>query len=103
MPSVTYELLFVCPHSGARRGRLHTPHGTVETPFFMPVGTQGTVKTVGSEDLEGFGFEQVLSNTYHLSLRPGPKQGKYSTNHDILPDFIGKPSVGAGVWVGRTC
>ena len=37
----------------------------------MPVGTQGTVKTVGSEDLEGFGFEQVLSNTYHLSLRPG--------------------------------
>jgi queuine tRNA-ribosyltransferase len=71
MPSVRYELLATCPHTGARRGRLHTPHGTVETPFFMPVGTQGTVKTVGSEDIEAMGFEQVLSNTYHLSLRPG--------------------------------
>lgn len=71
MSSIRYELLATCPHTGARRGRLHTPHGTVETPFFMPVGTQGTVKTVGSEDLEALGFEQILSNTYHLSLRPG--------------------------------
>ena len=46
-------------------------HGTVETPAFMPVGTQGTVKTLGSEDLEALGFELILSNTYHLSLRPG--------------------------------
>ncbi len=66
-----YELLCTCPHTGARRGRLHTEHGVVETPFFMPVGTQGTVKTVGSEDLEAMGFQQVLSNTYHLSIRPG--------------------------------
>lgn len=71
LPSVRYELLSVCRHTKARRGRLHTPHGTVETPAFMPVGTQGTVKTVGSEDLEALGFEQILSNTYHLSLRPG--------------------------------
>lgn len=71
MPSVTYELISVCPHTAARRGRLHTPHGTVETPFFMPVGTVGSVKTVGSEDLEAMGYQQVLSNTYHLSLRPG--------------------------------
>lgn len=71
MASVHFELLATCPHTGARRGRLHTPHGTVETPAFMPVGTQGTVKTVGSEDVEALGFEQVLSNTYHLSLRPG--------------------------------
>jgi queuine tRNA-ribosyltransferase len=70
MPNVRYELIAVCPHTKARRGRLHTPHGTVETPFFMPVGTQGTVKTVGSEDIEALGFQQVLSNTYHLSLRP---------------------------------
>lgn len=70
-PSVRFELLSVCPHTKARRGRLHTPHGTVETPAFMPVGTQGTVKTVGSEDLEAMGFELILSNTYHLSLRPG--------------------------------
>lgn len=68
---VRYELLAVCPHTGARRGRLHTPHGTVETPAFMPVGTQGTVKGIGSEDLESLGFEQILSNTYHLALRPG--------------------------------
>lgn len=69
--SVRYELLATCPHTRARRGRLHTPHGTVELPAFMPVGTQGTVKTLGSEDLERLGFELVLSNTYHLSLRPG--------------------------------
>lgn len=49
---------------------MHTPHGTVETPAFMPVGTQGTVKTVSSEELEAMGFQQVLANTYHLSLRP---------------------------------
>ncbi len=66
-----YELLSTCPRTGARRGRIHTPHGTVETPCFMPVGTQGTVKTLGSEDLEALGFELILSNTYHLGLRPG--------------------------------
>lgn len=71
MSRVRYELISICPHTKARRGRLHTPHGTVETPFFMPVGTQGSVKTIGSDDLEKLGFEQVLSNTYHLSLRPG--------------------------------
>lgn len=69
--SVHYELLGRCPHTKARRGVLHTPHGTVQTPAFMPVGTQGTVKGLGSEDLEALGFEQVLSNTYHLALRPG--------------------------------
>lgn len=68
---VRFELLSVCPHTGARRGRLHTSHGTVETPAFMPVGTQATVKTVGSEDLEAIGFQLILSNTYHLALRPG--------------------------------
>lgn len=71
--NVWYELIKRCPHTGARRGRLHTPHGTVELPAFMPVGTQGTVKTLGSEDIEALGFEQVLSNTYHLALRPGEK------------------------------
>jgi len=49
---------------------MHTLHGTVETPCFMPVGTVGSVKTVGSEDLEAMGYELILSNTYHLSLRP---------------------------------
>jgi len=69
--SLSFELLSVCPQTGARRGRLHLPHGTVETPAFMPVGTQGTVKTLGSEDLEALGFELILANTYHLELRPG--------------------------------
>ncbi len=85
MPSVRYELLATCPHTGARRGRLHTPHGTVETPFFMPVGTQATVKTVGSEDLERIGFEMVLSNTYHLSLRPGSELiQRFGGLHDFM-------------------
>ncbi len=69
--SVEFELLARCPTTGARRGRLHTPHGVVETPCFMPVGTQGTVKTVGSDDIESLGYQLLLSNTYHLSLRPG--------------------------------
>lgn len=55
----------------ARLGELSLPHGKVKTPAFMPVGTQGTVKTVGSEDLKALGFEMILSNTYHLALRPG--------------------------------
>ena len=57
--------------STARRGRLTTPHGTVETPFFMPVGTQATVKGLRNEALEEIGAEIILANTYHLYLRPG--------------------------------
>lgn len=55
----------------ARRGRFHTPHGTVETPAFMPVGTLGAVKGVPPESLEDLGAEVMLANLYHLSLRPG--------------------------------
>src|SRR5437667_11893962 len=55
----------------ARRGRLSTAHGDVETPAFMPVGTQGAVKGVTHRDLESLGVEILLSNTYHLYLRPG--------------------------------
>src|SRR5256885_13014862 len=55
----------------ARRGRMTTPHGDVETPAFMPVGTQGAVKGVTHRDLESLGAEILLSNTYHLYLRPG--------------------------------
>jgi len=57
--------------SDARRGRLTTPHGTVETPFFMPVGTQATVKGLTQEALEELGTVIILANTYHLYLRPG--------------------------------
>jgi queuine tRNA-ribosyltransferase len=69
--SVRYELLARCPHTKARLGSLHTPHGVVETPAFMPVGTRGAVRLLGFEDLEDLGYRLVLSNTYHLALRPG--------------------------------
>jgi queuine tRNA-ribosyltransferase len=55
----------------ARAGYLKTPHGTIQTPVFMPVGTQVTVKTVGSEDIEKMGYQILLSNTYHLFFTPG--------------------------------
>jgi len=57
--------------SGARRGCLTTPHGAIETPFFLPVGTQATVKALRNEALEELGAEIILANTYHLYLRPG--------------------------------
>jgi queuine tRNA-ribosyltransferase len=59
--------------TGARRGVLNTPHGVVQTPFFMPVGTQATVKGLRNEALEELGAEIILANTYHLYLRPGPE------------------------------
>src|SRR5215831_9556457 len=55
----------------ARCGELTTPHGVVQTPAFMPVGTQGAVKGITHRDLEACGAEILLSNTYHLYLRPG--------------------------------
>ncbi|MCY0877215.1 MAG: tRNA guanosine(34) transglycosylase Tgt [Firmicutes bacterium] len=55
----------------ARRGRLHTPHAVIETPVFMPVGTQATVKTLSPEEVSGIGARIILANTYHLHLRPG--------------------------------
>ena len=66
-----FELLGSDPGGAARRGRIHTRHGTVETPVFMPVGTQGTVKGVSPAQLEDLGAEIILGNTYHLYLRPG--------------------------------
>ncbi|MBR2571956.1 MAG: tRNA guanosine(34) transglycosylase Tgt [Clostridia bacterium] len=67
----TYELLHVDKQTGARRGRLHTPHGAIETPVFMPVGTQASVKTMSPDELKELGAQIILSNTYHLHLRPG--------------------------------
>jgi queuine tRNA-ribosyltransferase len=60
------------PHSRARTGMVLTPHGKIETPMFMPVGTQASVKALAPDDLHGLGATIILSNTYHLSLRPGP-------------------------------
>lgn len=67
----SFELKSDAVVSGPRAGVLHTPHGSVETPVFMPVGTQATVKTMSPAELEEVGAEIILSNTYHLYLRPG--------------------------------
>ena len=66
-----YEVIKECKQTGARLGRLTTPHGIIETPIFMPVGTQATVKTMSPQELEEIGAQIILSNTYHLYLRPG--------------------------------
>ena len=68
---VRFELLHVDAGTGARRGRLHTPHGTIETPIFMPVGTAGSVKAIAPDDLQTLNAQIILANTYHLMLRPG--------------------------------
>ena len=71
-PAFRFELL--ATDGAARRGRLHTAHGTVETPAFMPVGTQATVKAATPDVLRATGAEMVLANTYHLMLRPGAER-----------------------------
>ena len=72
--AIKYELLHECKQTGARRGRIYTPHGIIETPVFMPVGTQATVKSLTPEELkEEIGAQIILANTYHLYLRPGQK------------------------------
>ncbi|WP_040228910.1 tRNA guanosine(34) transglycosylase Tgt [Bhargavaea cecembensis] len=79
-PAVTYELIKKDKQTGARLGIVHTPHGSFETPAFMPVGTQATVKTMSPEELKEIGAGIILSNTYHLWLRPG---------HDIIKEAGG--------------
>lgn len=69
--AVRYELIKTCKQTGARLGKLHTPHGTIDTPVFMPVGTLATVKTMAPEELKEMEAQIILSNTYHLFLRPG--------------------------------
>src|SRR5437899_10986170 len=66
-----FELLKTDPHSKARLGRLTTAHGVVETPVFMPVGTQASVKALDPRELVEMGTQIILGNTYHLSIRPG--------------------------------
>jgi queuine tRNA-ribosyltransferase len=71
MDAVKYELIKKSSESKARLGKLYTPHGEIETPIFMPVGTQATVKTMTPEELYDIGAQIILSNTYHLYMRPG--------------------------------
>ena len=69
-----FEILARDNSCGARRGRMTTAHGTIETPVFMPVGTQATVKSVSPDELEALGARIILGNTYHLNLRPGAER-----------------------------
>jgi queuine tRNA-ribosyltransferase len=72
LPQISFEVVAECSQTRARVGRLHTAHGTIETPVFMPVGTQATVKGLTQRDLAGeLGAKIILANTYHLFLRPG--------------------------------
>ncbi|MBE5746036.1 MAG: tRNA guanosine(34) transglycosylase Tgt [Clostridiales bacterium] len=73
MEKFRFEVIKTCKQSGARIGKLYTPHGVIETPVFMPVGTQATVKTLTPRDLKDVNSQIILSNTYHLYLRPGHK------------------------------
>lgn len=69
--AIKFKVLKTCKRTGARTGELTTPHGVIKTPIFMPVGTQATVKTMTPEELKDLGAKIILSNTYHLYLRPG--------------------------------
>src|SRR5438045_863162 len=71
MSSFTFTITSKDKNSRARLGRLLTPHGEILTPAYIPVGTQATVKGLSAEDLTEIGAQAVLSNTYHLHLRPG--------------------------------
>jgi queuine tRNA-ribosyltransferase len=78
--AVSFEILFESKENAARVGRLTTPHGEIETPVFMPVGTQATVKALTPEELQDLGVSMILANTYHLYLRPG---------HEVIAGFNG--------------
>ena len=78
--AVTYQLQAQCPWSGARAGLLTTPHGVVETPVFMPVGTNAAMKSMTWPQIEEVQGQIVLSNSYHLYLRPG---------HDLVKEAGG--------------
>ena len=97
MQELGYQLLATDPHTAARRGVLHTVHGDIQTPMFMPVGTQGQVKGVPWNQVESIGAQIVLGNTYHLYLRPGADVVEAAGglhrftgwNHPILTDSGG--------------
>src|SRR3989344_6196993 len=70
---MSFKILKKSKTTRARRGVLKTAHGEIQTPFFMPIATKGSVKALDSSDIKNLGAEIILSNTYHLYLRPGIK------------------------------
>ena len=97
MPKFSYEVIKQDSKSGARAGVLHTPHGDIPTPIYMPVGTQATDKGIFTRDLEDVGAKIILANTYHLFMRPGDEIVKkagglhkfMNWDHPILTDSGG--------------
>lgn len=95
--AIKYELKHTCAQTGARYGILHTPHGSFETPIFMPVGTQATVKTLENKEIEEVSDGLILGNTYHLWLQPGDEivkgqggiRGFMKWDHALLTDSGG--------------
>ena len=86
-----FKLLHQSSKCNARVGEIKTTRGMIQTPVFMPVGTLGTVKAVNQKDLEyDIDSEIILSNTYHLYLRPGTDIIKSSSKHDTLPLLNGE-------------
>ena len=91
-----FDLIKKDPNTAARRGCFHTPHGDIQTPIFMPVGTAATVKGVMPETLKELGSQIILSNTYHLYNRPGTEIIKkaggvhkfMNWDRPVLPDFL---------------
>ncbi|MBN1862643.1 MAG: tRNA guanosine(34) transglycosylase Tgt [Dehalococcoidales bacterium] len=88
--AVSFSLKQTCPDSSARLGELVTPHGTVPTPVFVPVGSQATVKALTPDDLKSLGITTVMANTYHLYLRPGIEVIEQAGG---LHKFMGWPGV----------
>ena len=95
--AIKYELIHEDKSTGARYGVLHTPHGRFETPIFMPVGTQATVKTLEPSEIEEVSDGLILGNTYHLWLQPGDDivkehggiRGFMAWDHALLTDSGG--------------
>ena len=95
--AIKYELIHECKQTGARLGILHTPHGSFETPIFMPVGTKATVKTLENKEIEEVSDGLILGNTYHLWLQPGDEivkaqggiRGFMKWDHALLTDSGG--------------
>ncbi len=83
--AIKFELIHECKQTGARLGILHTPHGSIETPVFMPVGTKATVKTLENKEIEEVSDGLILGNTYHLWLEPGDEIVK---NHGGIRGFM---------------
>ena len=99
MSAIQFEITHVCKQSGARCGILHTPHGDVETPMFMPVGTLATVKFLSPEEIKALGAGVILANTYHLWLRPGEDIVEI---HELFrTDADGQRRI-SGLFVGRS-